>query len=196
MTEPVLTEYELKLKAAIKEGNDLWRADDFKGMLRHYLTLRQFFEDAPPAFQRFYYCNLAIAYREAGQIEQAIEGYLKALQVKGEENESDIATINANLACAQLFQNRPDEALIYLSQPESYHRTNVPVGVEEKGEWAFRLGNALESKARALHSLEDDGAIKAAKEAVDLLLEYCADSKATGRAIRTLATCWEARSRQ
>lgn len=161
---------------ALKRGNDLWRADDFAGMLAHYQALGTFFEDAPPAYRRHYFGNLAIAYQDSGQWKQAVPEYLKALQVCGEEDESDIATINANLASCHLLLGHADETLIYLSQPEDFHRRNVPSDPEAKKEWAFRLGNALETKARALLALNDRSAIEAAREAANLLLEYWIDA--------------------
>jgi tetratricopeptide (TPR) repeat protein len=177
------------LQKAITEGNDLWREDGFQGMLTFYLNVRFLFEDAPPEFQRFYFCNLGIAYQETGENGQAKKCYLKALTFDGKE--SDTATIYANLGNAVMSLGRPDEALIYLSQPEQYHRTHPPIGVEEKKEWARRLGNLLETKARALHTLDDKNALDVANEAEKLLFEYCRDDKATGRAIRTLGMCWE-----
>lgn len=181
---------------AIKEGNERWRKDDFAGMLAHYQSIGRFFEDAPPAWKRHYLGNLGIAYQENGQDERAIAAYIKAIQVKGDEDESVIATINGNLANALLSMGRADESLIYLSQPEDYHRNNVPIGPEEKKQWAFKLGNALETKARALYALNDKSCVAVAKEAVDLLYEYWEDAHATGRAIRTLAICWEAKTRE
>jgi tetratricopeptide (TPR) repeat protein len=175
-----------KLQRAVTKGNDYWRRDDFQGMLKFYQDVDFLFEDAPPKFQRFYFCNLGIACQETGKDDLAKDCFLKALDYEG--SELDTATINGNLANVFLSLGRADDCLIYLSQPEEYYRAHEPL--TDKKEWAFRLGNALETKARALRALGDKNALDVADEAEKLLFQYCRDDRATGRAIRTKWACW------
>lgn len=189
MTETVLTE---KLSLAIAEGNDHYRVGDFSSMLAHYKAIRIFFEDSDAFYLKQYFINLGIAYHELGFYDEAINEYMRALAVEGDE--LDEITCGANLGAALLHQGRSDEALTFLAQPERYFRGSFN---------RERLGEVLETKARALLALGKKlDALAAAHEAENLLYAFCMDREATkrdvsksfSRAVNTLAVCtFEAR---
>lgn len=186
MFKTVLTE---KLQTAIKEGNNYFRQGDYAAMLTHYRAVGIFFEDAEPFYRRQYLINLGIAYRNAGHCDEAINTYIQALDVVGEEDGSDIYALRASLSNVLLDQKRPDEALLFLSPAEKYF----------KGQFnRERLGEVLETKARALLALGKNlDALAAAHEAVGLLYEFVMDREATNRdvsksfsrAVNTLSVC-------
>jgi tetratricopeptide (TPR) repeat protein len=137
----------LKLESAIKEGNDLWRRNEFPQMLTHYKAIRHFFDESEPVYLRQYYCNLGIAYFENGDYRQAKSQCEKALaipQVSAEED-SDIAAIHANLANALLLLGQTDEALFYLQYAEDYFR---------RANQKDRLDEVLETRSRALRQVD------------------------------------------
>jgi tetratricopeptide (TPR) repeat protein len=193
MTETVLTE---KLSLAIAEGNDHYRVGDFSAMLAHYKAIRIFFEDSDAFHLKQYLINLGIAYHELGFYDEAINEYMRALAVEGDE--IDEITCGANLGDALLHQGRSDEALTFLAQPERYFRGSFN---------RERLGEVLETKARALLALNRKfDALAAALEAVNLLYEFVMDPEATkrdvtksfSRAVNTFSVCTfeELQSRQ
>jgi tetratricopeptide (TPR) repeat protein len=183
MTEAVQTTAHTQ---AIREGNDLWRANNFRDALIHYKAIRPFFYEAGPIYLRQYFCNLGIMYCELGRYEEAISNYESALAIEqtSEDEDSDIAAVNANLANVYLFLNRPDEAHAYLCQPEEYFRRAGDLK---------RVGEVMETRARVfLSQCRIDEAICAANEAYDLLRWY-SDDEAKMRAHRTLGRCLEAK---
>ena len=187
MTIATPTKFQLQLKGVIRDGIELLNAGKLVEALNHHLSIRSFFNEFEPEYLRHFLCNLGLVYYEMGEYQLAINYLMEALGLEPAQDHehSDIAAINVNIANVLLLLGRPDEAHTFLVQPEEYF---ISAYDSEKH------GEVLETRARAfLMEGKNALALTAARIAVNLLLEYCEDSRPTGRAIRTLAACWEAK---
>jgi tetratricopeptide (TPR) repeat protein len=178
-----------KIALAIVKGNCLIRDGQYEKALTHYETLLLIVDESTPHHLRCCYTNLGVALRNLDQTDLAVDAYMKALDVRGDEDDSNVNAIRGCLANALLDQKRPEEALLFLSPAEEYF----------KGQFnRERLGEVLETKARALLALGNKlDALAAAHEAENLLYAFCMDREATdrdvsksfSRAVNTLAVC-------
>lgn len=178
MTTGTLLKIRLDLKAALREGIDLWASGKFPEAFSHFQSIRHFFDETTPVYLRQYLCDLGLVYRALGQHERAIDEYEKALAIESvdDNDESDIAAVHANLAYALLYLNHPGEALAHLAQPEEYFRRTFQT---------ILLGEVLETRASIELSLGRESALETAQEAYSLLHD-CGDAQAAERASRTL----------
>jgi tetratricopeptide (TPR) repeat protein len=177
-----LTKTQLHLKAAIRKGIDLWLDDDYEGALRHFESVRDFFDESEPVYLRHYYMDLALVYRALGQYDLAIEENRKGLAIRPHEGHEflDVASIKANLGYVLTCLERFDEAHGYYTEAEKYFESIYDYA---------NLGEVRELRARAFlaQGLREKAEI-AAQEAYDLLRSY-SDAKAAQRAHRTLGMC-------
>jgi tetratricopeptide (TPR) repeat protein len=185
MNSTVLTQTQTHLKQANRAGIDLWMAGEYERALVHFETVQFLFDESEPAYLRNFLINLGITYRALGRSPEAVDCYMRAIEVPAED-EADYLDINlaiGNLANALLDLKRAGEAHDFITQAEEYF---TRIYDQE------HLGECLETRARIQRALGDRNmAIQTARRAVNMLFEFSEDSSAIGRAIRTLAMCWD-----
>lgn len=186
LSETVLTELQTNLKAAIREGIDLWEAENYAEALKHFQSVGRFFVKSEPNYLRQYYCNLGIVYRALDRLDLAVIEHERALEIEphSERERSDVAAIKANLAYALMHLERFDEAHKHLNEAVKYFRSRR----KHK-----RLGEALETRARAYLAQGKTGkAVKAADKAYKTMRRHSND-KAIIRGLGTLMACRKAK---
>jgi tetratricopeptide (TPR) repeat protein len=189
LSETVLTELQANLKAAIREGIDLWEAERYSEALSHFQSVKRFFVKSESVYLRHYYCNLGIVYRALDRLDLAIVEYERALEIEahGKSTKSDVAAIKANLAYALMCMERFDEAHKYLNEAEKYFK---------KSRKHKRLAEVLETRARAYRAQGKIGKAEKAAHKAYKIMRRQRDAKAVLRTLQTSGMCWEAKQRK